>query len=249
MAMFCKMACCAGPQDLDGGQGATQISAFVDPDTLKEPNEFSPQPDGADLGAFPKPATFSLKTANKQDGDLKLTFQTFKDKKTLTFKEAPLGLTFTKKLPLEILRVNDSAKKMGVEVGWTILRINDQEIECSGMTYNECFQLLKTQAEKLPLPDKAVKVCFQSPTEDVVAIFTKKPIGLVVQGSGASENPMKVHLVHPGGEAEQKSVKPGWKVLSVDGYDLTNNEDALKVFTKVCSGLPDNMESSPIVGA
>lgn len=247
MAMFGKMVCCAGPQDLDG---AKQIR-FDNPDTLKERNEFSPQPDEAELGAFPKPATFSLETANKQDGDLKLTFQTFKDKKTLTFKEAPLGLTFTKKLPLEILSVNDSAKKMGVEVGWTILRINDQAIECSGMTYNECFQLLKTQAEKLPLPDKAVKICFQSPNENVVAIFTKKPIGLMVEGSGAPESPLKVQMVQLGGEAARKSVKPGWKVLSVDGYDLTNNEDALKVFKKVLSGLPDNnvMELSPIVGA
>lgn len=183
---------------------------------------------------------------HEQGGELKLTFQTFgEEPQTLSFTQAPLGLTFDYKVPLVITSATDDAKKKGVQVGWTLLRINDQEV--ANMTYNECFGLVKTHQEKLPLVDKVAKICLQQPNGKVgYALFTQKPVGMKLQGF-----PLKVLSCSPDGEAAQKSVRPGLTVLSVNGQDLTkspiaNHEDALQALQGAISNLP---EMSPVVGA
>lgn len=134
-------------------------------------------------------------------------------------------------------------------MGWTILRINNQDIESSGMTYDECFEIMKSQSAKLPLPEKVAKICFQTADGNVDALFTQKPVGMTIEGF-----PLKVMFCSPGGEAAQKSVKPGWKILSVNGQDLTkppitDYSGALKVFQDAISLLPAYSETSAIVGA
>jgi len=189
--------------------------------------------------------------ATKQDGELFLTFQTHNmHHQTLSFTEVPLGLTFNDEFPLQISSATDDAKKKGVQVGWKVLSINDQDVAHADMTYDECFRLLKTEMEKLPLVDKVVMAGFATGTGNVgYALFTQKPIGMTLEGF-----PLKVESCSPDGQAAQKSVKPGLTLLSVNGQDLTkspidNHEDAMKAFQKAISNLPEVLEMSPVVGA
>lgn len=207
--------------------------------------------------------TANVKETSKQGVGLKLTFKDkIGSKKSITFTQAPMGLTFEKALPLEITSVNDEAARYGVQVGWTILSINDQAIESSGMTYAECFQLMKVEMAKLPIIGKVAKIVFQTADGEVTTLFTRRPLGLTIEGF-----PLTVASCKAFGEAAQKSVKPGWKILSVNDQDLTKSpldqktlprsdsglkkhqsqkfEAALKVFQKVVNELP----SSPAVGA
>eukprot|EP00746_Dinoflagellata_sp_MGD_P134453 gnl/MRDRNA2_/MRDRNA2_68303_c0_seq1.p1 gnl/MRDRNA2_/MRDRNA2_68303_c0~~gnl/MRDRNA2_/MRDRNA2_68303_c0_seq1.p1 ORF type:complete len:281 (+),score=64.80 gnl/MRDRNA2_/MRDRNA2_68303_c0_seq1:79-921(+) len=217
---------------------------FPDPPSLNLKEANTQEGDGLN----PDTPSSNLKEANKQEGGgLNLTFQTFnKDPQTLSFTKAPLGFTFGLELPLVVTGATDDAKQKGVQVGWTILRINDQVIADSGMTHDECFKLLKTETEKLPLVDKVANICFQGKDGNVVryAFFTQKPFGMTLDGN------LKVLACAPEGEAAQKSVEPGWTICSVNGQDLTKSStdsksDALKALQEAISYLPE----SPVVGA
>lgn len=199
---------------------------------------------------FQEPSpSFCVNKTMTTEGGLKLTFKdTNGSKRVITLTQAPLGLTFDKKLPLEISSVNDEAKRQGVQVGWIILSINDQEIESSGITYAECFELLKMQAAQLPVNEKAVKIIFQTPDGEVTTLFTHKPIGMKIEGF-----PLTVFSLSPHGEAARKSVKPGWEILSVNDENVTkgpyqNFDEAVKVFQKAVAELPE-ADLNSVVGA
>merc|ERR1712224_993143 len=54
--------------------------------------------------------------------------------------------------PFVIEAVNDSAKRLGVQKGFTLKSVNDQRLE--DMAYTEAAQFLASEVEKLPLDDQ-----------------------------------------------------------------------------------------------
>mmetsp|Transcript_67458 Transcript_67458/g.133086 ORF Transcript_67458/g.133086 Transcript_67458/m.133086 type:complete len:121 (-) Transcript_67458:222-584(-) len=88
---------------------------------------------------------------------LTITFRTDESpdsaKRVVNFKKGPLGMSFnSSKMPIIVKDVNvdGEAKSLGVEKGMVIEKIAGEDV--ADATYDQAFELMKSQVEKLPKP-------------------------------------------------------------------------------------------------
>ena len=77
-----------------------------------------------------------------------------KEEQAINFTNSPLGMTWAHHMPIMIraLKSDSIAQKHGVKVGWTIKRIQGEDI--AKMRYKEATALLKRYTDGLPKQTK-----------------------------------------------------------------------------------------------
>mmetsp|Transcript_111789 Transcript_111789/g.205119 ORF Transcript_111789/g.205119 Transcript_111789/m.205119 type:complete len:119 (-) Transcript_111789:122-478(-) len=71
--------------------------------------------------------------------------------KSFEFGEKPLGIMFTKQAPIkiEMFRHNSLAQQMGVQMGWEIVRIGDDDVRAD-YDFKHVDQMLEGYLQHLP---------------------------------------------------------------------------------------------------
>jgi len=139
----------------------------------------------------------------------------------IEFVQKPLGMLFTEKMPFTVrkFRPYSLAQRMGVQAGWEIVRIADEDTTQAGMAsigitgkagFNHLDYCL--QAGTSHLPTWTVPIEFKTPSGEKVTIeFSEKPLGM----SFTKHLPPKVEKLKPGCIAEEMGVEIGWDIMQI----------------------------------
>jgi hypothetical protein len=126
--------------------------------------------DGSDLSGMTRdqieqllvPVVEKLPLDEILQNGLRIVFESNGEQHAVSFTEKPIGVSFSRQLPLVVMATNDVAKELGVQEGWVVKSISDMTITGSDLTYAQVSQFLVAYVKYLPNP---TKVSFNETTQ------------------------------------------------------------------------------------
>eukprot|EP00746_Dinoflagellata_sp_MGD_P076112 gnl/MRDRNA2_/MRDRNA2_30621_c0_seq1.p1 gnl/MRDRNA2_/MRDRNA2_30621_c0~~gnl/MRDRNA2_/MRDRNA2_30621_c0_seq1.p1 ORF type:complete len:291 (+),score=69.09 gnl/MRDRNA2_/MRDRNA2_30621_c0_seq1:94-966(+) len=171
---------------------------------------------------------------------LKVVFESEGVQHPVLFTQLPLGLIFHQKLPMVVDKTFDMAAQLGVQAGWVVKSVNDQDIDDSDMTYDQVVELINKGKEKLP-SNTELKVVFESNDEQHTIVFTEKPLGLTFK----PELPL---VVEEASEATKRmGVKEGWVVKRINNQDVSDCSMSVIDLVQFMKVLSEKLRPAPAV--
>jgi len=149
----------------------------------------------------------------------------FEDEKknvhSFNFEHHPIGIVFTRKAPIKVddfFKCNSLAKKMGVQKGWAIVRIQNHNV----LKDHDFQHVDKLLIESLkPLPTNPLEIEFLTPTQEQrIVKLAKHPLGFEF----SKHAPFKVtKLTQNSNEAVGQGLEMGWQIKRVAEHEVTTN--------------------------
>jgi hypothetical protein len=169
--------------------------------------------------------------------------------KSVDVKRRPLGLWFTKSVPMKVARVAKefAGAAAGIEEGWTMISVNGEEISKPPMDYEAALGILNKHVKKL-LEDTSnvVDLVFTcSDGKDVTFKVQWSPLG-----TAFSNQQMPITVTDAGLYGGLLGIKPGMVFKSVSGVDVSecgSYDDAMLVLKKNMDLLPQLPRGTDII--
>jgi len=193
-----------------------------------------------------------------EEAPMLMKAMSFKEKQiTVIFKRAPLGFSIKKSFDhddhfpvVAIVEAGSEADKLGVKPGFELVQVDGQEV--MNWDYHEVEALIEkwvaTVGAKAGIlgarEDDQLYLVFENKKAALTnqksvramqktASFTKRPLGF----SYKPMTPIIVSEVEPGSEADEFGIRPGMKVVQIDGesvlsWDFDKVDQKLKKTTK-----------------
>lgn len=176
----------------------------------------------------------------KANQGLKVVFESEGVQHPVLFTQLPLGLIFHQKLPMVVDKTFDMAARLGVQAGWVVKSVNDQDIDESDMTYDQVVELINKGKQKLP-SNTELKVVFESNDDQHTIVFTEKPLGLTFK----PELPL---VVEEASEATKRmGVKEGWVVKRINNQDVSDCSMSVIDLVQFMKVLSEKLRPAPAV--
>jgi len=131
--------------------------------------------------------------------------------KSFSFESQPLGIVFSKQQPVRVERFefNSYAKDRGVQLGWTLARIGQQEITAKH-SLPDVDRTLHSHVKTLAF--WPLRVDFDTGNGAIKAFFfVKQPLGIEI----TRHAPFRIALFKPDSYAKRCGVEVGWIIVRV----------------------------------
>jgi hypothetical protein len=176
---------------------------------------------------------------------VRLVFSTADGEKSVDLKRRPIGLWFTKSVPMKVTRVGKefAGGAAGIEEGWTMMSVNGEDISKSSMEYARAMAILDTHVKKLPEETSSgtsidfVFTC--SDGKDATFKVQWSPLG-----TKFLKQQMPITVTDAGLYGGLLGIRPGMIFKSVSGVDVSrcgSYDDVMLLLKK-------NMEVFPQLG-
>lgn len=148
---------------------------------------------------------------------VRIDFQTV-DGATVTkyFSYRPIGIIFNKRAPIELMdfHFNSYGETQGVQLGWVITRIGDEDV--TGINdFNVLMQ--KLHDSLLPYPWWPLRAEFTTPSGSHEVIqFVKQPLGMTF----SRQAPITISHLKPNSYAASVGVQEGWVLQKLGDVEL-----------------------------
>lgn len=149
------------------------------------------------------------------------------------FKYHPLGIIFHKRLPIEVqdFHFNSYGEYMGVQIGWVVTRIADEDVR-NATEYNDVDRLLLARLSKYPW--WPLKVEFKKPSGAKEVIhFAKQPLGLVF----SRRAPIKIESFKKNSYGQSMGVQEGWVMTKLADVEIQDDHNFKHVDDLLLDGL------------
>mmetsp|Transcript_2471 Transcript_2471/g.5359 ORF Transcript_2471/g.5359 Transcript_2471/m.5359 type:complete len:1110 (-) Transcript_2471:116-3445(-) len=140
---------------------------------------------------------------------------------TFKFEYHPIGIVFTRRAPIKVddfFKCNSLGKKMGVQKGWSIVRIQNHNV-LKDHDFTHVDSLLMANLKTLPTHPLEIEML--TPAQEQRTILLKKhPLSFEY----SKHAPFKVSkIIGDGGEAAAQGVQVGWQIKRVAEHEVTTN--------------------------
>jgi len=147
------------------------------------------------------------------------------------------GLRFTQEVPPRVasFRLNSHARDLGVQPGWTLVRVGGQ---CVGRSDNgRALERLLDEC-LTDLPPNPLRLQFNTGSGSPRTFhFDRQPLGLEL----TKTPPFRVHHLKPDSHARDFGVEPGWELLHIGGMPITS----VTTFDALMAYLHEGLENLP----
>ena len=138
------------------------------------------------------------------------------------FTRKPVGFDFHNEAPITVDSVfpGSHAAELGVQKGWIVRSIQGEDMD--GEDFKTKFEHFAAALTALP---GGTEVVFRLPDGSERAVLLRtKPVGFDFHPA----SPIVVDDVKPKSQAAELGIQKGWKILRINGYDLTGAEYEIK---------------------
>jgi hypothetical protein len=177
---------------------------------------------------------------------VRLVFSTADGEKSVDLKGRPIGLWFTKSVPMKVTRVGKefAGGAAGIEEGWTMLSVNGEDISKPSMSYADALAILDKNVKKLPEETgSGTSVVFVFTCSDGTDASFK--VQWSPLGTKFLKKQMPITVTDAGLYGGLLGIKPGMVFKSVGGVEVSrcaSYDDAMLLLKK-------NMELLPQLGS
>lgn len=203
-----------------------------------EPKSPSPKITAAMRRAMSAPLFRTLHDSpqnSEPSGSVRFDFRTLERKRvTLYFRCKPLGIVFDRRRPTRVsdFHFNSQAQSMGVEKGWTIVRVGDTDVRRGIDNPTSMSDLLRM--EMVSLPYWSLRTEFLTPAGHRRRInFTHQPLGLIFQTNSV---PLTVKGFKPNSYAQTRGVQVEWTISRIANVNVASDPFA-EAFAMLLDGL------------
>jgi hypothetical protein len=203
-----------GPDDVQllGLSGSPDKAEAERPSPELEPKEDL----ASDLAAAAAPEPNPVAAAEEQPRKVRIDFDDHNGGTHTKYLEyRPLGIIFERKAPITVdsFHANSHLKALGVQVGWTIVRLGDQELS-DKYSLQETTTLIRSQISHHKV--YPLRLEFITGVETRVFEIEHRPVGIVFQ----KRLPIIIEKVRPGSVAAEVGITVGLRLVRIGSDDL-----------------------------
>lgn len=165
------------------------------------------------------------------------------EERLVSFTEPRLGLSLKNGNPVTVGRVVEGghAHSLGVQTGWAIKQVEGRDVTSITMPTQVITDFVKSNTPVgTPRDVAALKIDFYDFGEVHTHIFSNSPLGLEFD----SEKPHTVAGVANKTFAHLCGIRPGWKIIRVNGEDVRSQD-----WPSVCRAIVEKSASLPKASA
>jgi hypothetical protein len=152
---------------------------------------------------------------------VRLVFSTADGEKSVDLLRRPIGLWFTKSVPMKVVRVGKkfAAAAAGIQENWTMISVNGEDISKPSMDYANALAILDKHVKNLPEDTsngKSVVFVFSCDGNDATFKAQWSPLGVKFE-----KQQMPITVTDAGLYGGLLGIKPGMVFKSVGGTDVS----------------------------
>jgi hypothetical protein len=152
---------------------------------------------------------------------VRLVFSTADGEKSVDLLRRPIGLWFSKSVPMKVIRVGKkfAAGEAGIQENWTMVSVNGEEISKPSMDYADALAILNKHVKNLPQDisnGKSVDLVFTCDGKDATFKAQWSLLGVKF-----AKQQMPITVTGAGSYGRLLGIKPGMVLKSVGGTDVS----------------------------